>query len=83
MLLNRTVSGPGRKQADHFQDLELGSCIAHGNLGSWFPRLKVTLHHFDFDVGSTFGMVALGAESPVIHFLAGFLPHKAHCMAIT
>ena len=34
-------------------------CVAHENLGSWFPRLRVTPHHFDFDVGSTVGMVAL------------------------
>ena len=25
-----------------------------------FSRLRVTLQHFDFDVGSTFGMVAFG-----------------------
>ena len=31
----------------------------------------------------SFGMVALGAESTVIHFLACFLPHKAHCMVTT
>ena len=35
----------------------LHMCVAHENLGSWFSRLKVALHHFDFDVGSTFDMV--------------------------
>ena len=42
--------------------MQVGCNILHGVLlmGSWFPRLRVTPHHFDFDVGSTVGMVALG-----------------------
>ena len=62
------------QEIDLVRDFEAGylvghgstSAIAHESLGSWFSRLRVTLHHFDFDVGSTFDMVAFGVESAVM-----------------
>ena len=50
-------------------------CVAHGNLRTWFPRLRVTPHHFDFDVG-------VGVESAVMRVFFGksFTARNSHGM---